>query len=139
MDLDYAELVEQRSKLYTKLLDYSHKQLAYLEDIEQDAENELPHFLKLQRGWNVCTREISRLDQLLGGLETSENASDEEWRIQILSQIEANVGKFREGLENSTAQTGSSLQSVNNQRKVLNAYYGVQRNDQISLYVDEKK
>ncbi|MFD1178869.1 hypothetical protein ACFQ3W_21560 [Paenibacillus puldeungensis] len=139
MELNYSELAEQRQKLFMKLLDNSKEQLEYLEIVEEDAENNLVRFLELQKDWNMCTREIDRLNNTLRDKAPSYDASDEEWRIKILVDINDNLDKLGKGLIESTDHTGESMQNVANQRKVLNAYYGLQRNDQIPLYLDEKK
>lgn len=139
MELNYSELTEQRQKLFMKLLDNSKEQLEYLEVVEEDAENNLVRFLELQKDWNMYTREIDRLNNTLRDKAPSYDASDEEWRIKILADINDNLDKLGKGLMDHTDHTGESMQNVVNQRKVLNAYYGLQRNDQIPLYMDEKK
>lgn len=139
MELNYSELSEQRQKLFMKLLDNSKEQLEYLEIVEEDAENNLVRFLELQKVWNMYTREIDRLNNTLRDKAPSYDASDEVWRIKILVDINDNLDKLGKGLLESTEHTGESMQNVTNQRKVLNAYYGLQRNDQIPLYLDEKK
>ncbi|MCT2195922.1 hypothetical protein M3G15_12305 [Paenibacillus sp. p3-SID1389] len=139
MVLNYDELSEQLKGLYFKLLDNSRKQLAYLDELEEDLANNLSSFLKLQQDWNRCTREINKLDEIIRDAELSNDLTDEEWRIKVLREIEANIEKIKAVLRMNFKNTGANLSSVHNQRKVLNAYYGLQRNDQVPLYLDEKK
>lgn len=139
MVLNYDELSEQLKGLYFKLLDNSRKQLAYLDELEEDLANNLSSFLKLQQDWNRCTREINKLDEIIRDAELSNDLTDEEWRIKVLREIEANIEKIKAVLRMNFENTGANLSSVHNQRKVLNAYYGLQRNDQVPLYLDEKK
>lgn len=139
MEPNYSELAEQRRELFIKLLDNSREQLEYLEVVEEDAENNLERFLELQKAWNMYTREIDRLNDTLRDKAPSYDASDEDWLIKILKDINDNLDKLGRGIVESAENTGESMQSVTNQRKVLNAYYGLQRNDQIPLYLDEKK
>lgn len=139
MDLDYYELIEQRKILYLKLLDCSRRQLDYLDDVEQDAENDLTYFLEIQCSWNECKRDLDELDSMLQNANISTATTDDEWLLETVREIEGNVEKVMTGLEMNVRQTSISLQNVNNQRKVLNAYYGLQRNDQVPLYLDEKK
>ncbi|WP_410770664.1 hypothetical protein [Fontibacillus sp. BL9] len=137
MEID--ELSMQRKSLYEKLLDNSKKLLAYLNEVEEDTAQDIPRFQKLLRVWNICTRDINKLDQTLTDRDFEQEAGDEAWRIDILREIEDNLEQLRIGLNINAEQTGSSMLNVNNQRKVLNAYFGIQRNDQIPLYLDEKK
>lgn len=138
MDLDISEMLEQRKMLYLRLLECSRKQLAYLDEVEQDAENDLALFLEIQSSWNDCVHEISALDQLLQSADNSIETNDQ-WLTEILHEIDKNIDTTIEKLKINTQQAGTSLRDVNNQRKVLNAYYGLQRNDQVPLYLDEKK
>jgi len=107
--------------------------------LEEDLANNLSSFLKLQQDWNRCTREINKLDEIIRDAELSNDLTDEEWRIKVLREIEANIEKIKAVLRMNFKNTGANLSSVHNQRKVLNAYYGLQRNDQVPLYLDEKK
>ncbi|SMF26982.1 hypothetical protein SAMN02744102_02316 [Paenibacillus barengoltzii] len=138
MEFDISELLEQRQMLFLKLLECSRKQLVYLGEVEQDAENDLTLFLEIQSSWNDCIREISALDQLLQSADTSIETNDQRL-IEILHEIDKNIDTTIKNMKINTQQAGISLRDVNNQRKVLNAYYGLQRNDQVPLYLDEKK
>ncbi|RCX19075.1 hypothetical protein DFP94_10591 [Fontibacillus phaseoli] len=139
MEIDYSELSRQRKALYEKLLDNSKMLLKYLDEVEEDSAKNLSHFLKLQSVWNICTRDINKLDQTLREHAPDLDAEDEEWRMDTLREIDTNLEELRIGLNTSAKLTGSDMLNVNNQRKVLNAYFGTQRNDQIPLYLDEKK
>jgi hypothetical protein len=136
LDLNYVELSEQQKTLYLKLLDNSRKQLAYLDVLEEDLANNLTSFLNLHQEWNQCTHEINKLDEILQDME---HLTDQLWRLEILREVETNIEKVKTVLKVNFENTSVNLQSVHNQRKVMNAYYSLQRNDQVPLYVDEKK
>ncbi|MMZ61918.1 hypothetical protein D1872_240930 [compost metagenome] len=57
----------------------------------------------------------------------------------MLQQINDNVDFVQRKLEESELDVESNMALMNNQKKIMNAYFGAHITDSSSIYFDEKK
>ncbi|MCG7384100.1 hypothetical protein MH144_15715 [Paenibacillus sp. ACRRY] len=129
-------LLQQRMDLYTQLLECTELQKNIYLNGEQ--EEMLSSFLPISYRWDSIRRELDDVQQQLQALGDAETQRSDDV-IQIMKRTLENIHYIQNGIDQTTQDTSENLQSVKQQRKVMNAYYNLKQQDQISLYFDEKK
>jgi len=86
----------------------------------------------------------AKSDQLAQALKDS--GHDEQMKVffnaeirPIAMQIQSRVEESEKQLKAQVAVTGEVIKDTKDRRMLMNAYYGMNQNDGISYYVDEKK
>ncbi|WP_110931098.1 hypothetical protein [Paenibacillus bouchesdurhonensis] len=131
MDKQRESFLNKRQKLYAALLECAQSQLRVLSSEDMEDRYGEP-FLQLTQQWDQICGEIEALDELAGGLTESSIAAIMEDIVGILNLIE-------QRLHDSVNETGGDMKSVSDRKLMMNAYYGMNRRGQSSLYFDEKK
>lgn len=135
--VDYAVLIEQRRALFVKLIECSETQISLLSS-DREEENLFSLFSSSVQEWNQCTQQIDGVQSLLNSLP-SDHLDDAEELVELVELLATNVEKAKHLLEQSVDHTGTDLMHTRAQRKLMNAYYGIENTDQIPLYFDQKK
>lgn len=135
MDKQRHEVWNQRYEAYRKLLAISTEKLAI---VQQGAlMDRFERFTCLGDEWNSLQREIESLEANINGLFDSEDHNEQ---IRAIGQqIIRNQQLTEQLLQQELGQLSGNLKSVRDHKSVLNAYYGMNRNEQIAYYFDEKK
>lgn len=137
---DVEERVQTWRQGYERLAEISMAQLMLLK--EEAASDELWTRLKSLSDEKESVQAATEQLQSQLGREIGEAKLREIFQQQILSTAEsARVLTFEASrkIELMMISTGEEIGTTRNQRKVFNAYTGISRNDEISLYFDEKK
>ncbi|WP_059049971.1 hypothetical protein [Paenibacillus senegalimassiliensis] len=124
-------------EMYTNLLRISDAQVSLLTLLDEEPDQGLERFLELQEEWILCSRAVNESNDQLEAVSSTLDG-DQQLR-DILTKLSSNVEHIQKAIRNFIQHTGEDIKNVGVQRKVLNAYYGVERNDQVPLYMDEKK
>ncbi|AIQ14810.1 hypothetical protein PDUR_25230 [Paenibacillus durus] len=133
---DILFLAHQRHELYMKLLDCSTRQLSLMADREG---NDFPSLFEREaKEWNQITKEIEYIQEQMNLIDPEQSSASDSL-LDLMQAIERQVEAIYHSLSESAADTGADLRSVKNQRKVMNAYYRLDQNDQVPLYFDHKK
>lgn len=135
MDKQRHEAGYLRYEAYRKLLEISAEKL---DIVRQGAFiDQAERFTCLGDEWDSLQREIESLEANINGLADSEEHSEQ---IRAIGQqIIHNQRLTEERLQQELGQLSGDLKSVRDHKTVLNAYYGMNRNEQIAYYFDEKK
>jgi len=133
----YAELLDQRRELVIKLIECSEKQIALLSSDRED-ENLFSLFSSLVEEWNQYTEQLDRIQSLLASLPGAYTDGSKDL-IEFFEKLALNVERSKGLLEQSVTHTGIDLRNAKAQRRLMDAYYGMNNPDQIPLYFDKKK
>ncbi|GGH33029.1 flagellar protein FliT [Paenibacillus segetis] len=88
--------------------------------------------------WNQCTQQIDGIQNILKSKRLDQSYVSQDL-VGLLQQLTSNVEEAKRLIELSTEHTGTDLRHARVQRKLMNAYYGMENPDQIPLYFDTKK
>ncbi|MFD3259374.1 hypothetical protein ACE3MQ_12255 [Paenibacillus lentus] len=138
--MDKLDLImaDRRQTLYDQLLQCANAQLRLFTEVPVDEATELgafvEDFLQLSQQWEQICAEIEDLDKKA---ETRLPPSPS--LVALMEQIAETLQQIDQRLHASVNEAGSELKAVNNQRLVMNAYYGMNQKSQSSFYFDEKK
>ncbi|CAH0118011.1 hypothetical protein PAE9249_00476 [Paenibacillus sp. CECT 9249] len=134
MDKLQHEAGSGRYGAYRRLLDISAEKL---EILRQGAfMDQLERFNDLGDEWDSLQKEIEGLEKIL---EPTSLAAENERIHEISLQIVRNQQQAEHLLQQEIGQLSGDLKSVHDYKTLINAYYGMNRKDQIAYYFDEKK
>lgn len=131
LDKHRESTLNKRHELYAALLECARSQLQVLSTEDMEERYGEP-FLQLTQQWDQICGDIEALDEQAEGRSESSTAAIMEDIVDILNLIE-------QRLHDSVNETGSDMKSVSDRKLMMNAYYGMNRKGQSSLYFDEKK
>lgn len=129
-------LLEQRQLLYKNLLDCSTQQVDLLNRRDEESFPDLFH--KTSEEWSSLTNQIEEIQCKLNTVFAKED-HDQISLVEIVQSISNNTDIIESSLRESEMEVHADMNSVNNQKKIMNAYFGAQFGDASSLYFDEKK
>lgn len=129
-------LLEERHKHYVTLLECSRRQLNLLKEREGDEFPSL--FSELQQEWNNSSAEIDRIQQIISSIDRQAVMASDKLQ-EIMQQCLDNMIILQQELAKYQEDLGGDVLAAKNQKSVMNAYYGMNRKEQIPLYFDEKK
>lgn len=132
---EYTALIEQRQQLFIRLIKCTDRQIQLLSNNEEEQITGL--FDDTVQEWNQCTLQIDRIQNILKPMQL-EQSNDSTELEGLLQKLAANVEQAKRLIEQSTEHTGTDLMHTRTQRKLMNAYYGMENTDQIPLYFDKK-
>jgi len=122
---------------HENLLKLAEDHASYLEQLDEEWSG----FPDLTAKWAKCTEAAKRADEELRS-ELGDERYEELFRMEALplalktnELIERSMTRMR----NEMAAVGGDLKNTRDQRKVMNAYYGMDRQNDTSYYFDEKK
>lgn len=131
-----SELLERKQLLYKKLLDCSSKQVVLINLREEETFSLL--FQESTDDWNNIVTQIKCVEDEEQTIFNGHNI-DQGPIIKLLQQINDNVDFVQRKLEESELDVESNMALMNNQKKIMNAYFGAHITDSSSIYFDEKK
>ncbi|MNO72986.1 hypothetical protein D3C76_639450 [compost metagenome] len=131
-----TELLERKQLLYKKLLDCSSRQVELVNLREEESFPLI--FKETTEQWNDVVAQIKCLE-VEQRTNFDELHVDQERVIQLLQQISNNVDFIQRKLQESELDVESDMASMNNQKKIMNAYFGAHISDSSAIYFDEKK
>lgn len=134
--MDKLDLImaNRRQTLYDQLLQCTNAQLHLFTEAPVNEAAELETFVQLSQEWEQICAEIEDLDKKTGTMLPPSSSL-----VELMEQIAETLRQIEQRLHASMNETGGELKAVNNQRLVMNAYYGMNQKGQSSLYFDEKK
>lgn len=134
MDKLDLTMANRRQTLYDQLLQCANAQLRLFTEAPVNEAAELETFVQLSQQWEQICAEIEDLDKKTGTMLPPSSSL-----VELMEQIAETLQQIEQQLHASMNDTGSELKAVNNQRLVMNAYYGMNQKGQSSFYFDEKK
>ncbi|THF80802.1 hypothetical protein [Cohnella fermenti] len=122
---------------YENLLNVAAEHAAYLEQLDEDWAG----FPALTSKWAEGTAETKRMDEELRA-ELGDERYEELFRIEALPLV-VKINELTDQsivrMRNEMAAVGGDLKNTRDHRKVMNAYYGMDRQNDTSYYFDRKK
>lgn len=133
---DLSLLLRKRQLLYKKLLDCSSQQVGLLKRSEE--EDFLVLFNQTSQEWNNF---VDQIEKIQGELDTdfANEDHDPTSLVEISQNISNTIDIIESSLRESEMDVEADMNSVNTQKKIMNAYYGAHFSDSSSVYFDEKK
>ncbi|MFC4599660.1 hypothetical protein [Cohnella hongkongensis] len=139
-ELDHAAKIGEWKSGYARLLDISEQQLVLIKSGELN-DAILDQLRQLGEDRQAIQEQMESLQsELEGRIGSSELKAVFRQEIQSLAES-ARVLTFEAAykIETMMISTGSELQTAKAHRKLFDAYSGIQSDDQISYYFDERK
>lgn len=133
---ELAQLLEHKQLLYKKLLDCSNQQLILID--KRDEEKFPVLFEQTANQWDSLVKQIESVQEELNTRVLSDSKVSEVL-IEIIQQIGNNIDTIEKSLQKREVDLEENMSSVNNQKKIMRAYYGAHFIDSSSIYFDEKK
>lgn len=127
-------LVNEQQLLYKKLLDCSIQQLSLVN--KRDEEQFPILYGQTIREWGSLVGQIETIQEQL---DTTFSGKSPNSLIEIVQQIAFNIDAIENLLQEHESNLGEDMNTVSNQKKIMNAYYGAHITDSSSIYFDEKK